>query len=131
MPTTRIYTSCTSRIHNSSKTCPYCSAKQPTKQKLLRSRQEFHNVRKRWAATVMKNHNKAAEVDKVYKQLDKLSALDLYPLLLVGRMYQGSFLADIMTGGLDFQLEDSMAAKLKKIFESMMKSMGFIIYIFF
>lgn len=64
-------------------------------------------------------------------QLDKLSALDLYPLLLVGRMYQGSFVADIMTGGLDFQLEDSMAAKLKKIFESMMKSMGFIIYIFF
>ncbi len=54
-------------------------------------------------------------------QLDKLAALDLHPILLIGKNSENTVVADAILGD-DHLLDDDLLQRLKTVYEAVLKS---------
>ncbi len=54
-------------------------------------------------------------------QLDKLAALDFFPILLLGKKFKGSLVADVILGG-DYVLDPDLLQRVKTMYEAVLKS---------
>lgn len=57
-------------------------------------------------------------------QLDKLAALDFFPILLLGKKCKGSLVADVILGG-DYILDPDLLQRVKVMYEAVLKSKSF------
>jgi len=57
-------------------------------------------------------------------QLDKLAALDYFPILLLGKKCKGSLVADVILGG-DYVLDPDLLQRVKLMYEAVLKSKYF------
>lgn len=60
-------------------------------------------------------------------QLDKLAALDFFPILLLGKKCKGSLVADVILGG-DYILDPDLLQRVKVMYEAVLKSKSFFFY---
>lgn len=58
-------------------------------------------------------------------QLDKLAALDFFPILLLGKKCKGSLVADVILGG-DYILDPDLLQRVKHMYEAVLKSKYFL-----
>lgn len=54
-------------------------------------------------------------------QLDKLAALEFFPILLLGKKFKGSLVADVILGG-GYALDHDLLQRVKTMYEAVLKS---------
>ncbi|XP_048059056.1 uncharacterized protein LOC125275820 [Megalobrama amblycephala] len=122
--TQKICTGCNNLISVAYKTCPHCKQVQPYKAKVASLRCNFQNKKSEWKASLKKNNNRTVVLNSSHVLLDKLAALDFFPVLLLGKKSRGTLVADVILGG-DYILEHDLLQKVKLMYEAVLKSKSF------
>ncbi|KAL1276183.1 hypothetical protein QQF64_035806 [Cirrhinus molitorella] len=118
--TRKLCTGCNTLISVAYKTCPLCKQLQPYKAKVAARRCDFQKKKSDWKNSVKKNNNRTVVLNSSHLLLDKLAALDFFPILLLGKKLKGSLVADVILGG-DYLLDPDLLQRVKMMYEAVLK----------
>ncbi|XP_056603757.1 proteoglycan 4-like isoform X2 [Triplophysa dalaica] len=111
---------CNTLISVAFKTCPLCKQLQPYKTKVAKKRCNFQNKKAEWKKSIEKNNNRTVVLNSCHVMLDKLAALDFFPILLLGKKLKGKLVADAILGG-DYVLDPDLFQRVKLMYEAVLK----------
>ncbi|XP_056604456.1 uncharacterized protein LOC130420929 isoform X4 [Triplophysa dalaica] len=118
--TQKLCPGCNTLISVAFKTCPLCKQLQPYKTKVAKKRCNFQNKKAEWKKSIEKNNNRTVVLNSCHVMLDKLAALDFFPILLLGKKLKGKLVADAILGG-DYVLDPDLFQRVKLMYEAVLK----------
>ncbi|KAA0719753.1 hypothetical protein E1301_Tti022213 [Triplophysa tibetana] len=118
--TQKLCPGCNTLISVAFKTCPLCKQLQPYKTKVATKRCNFQNKKAEWKKSIKKNNNRTVVLNSCHVMLDKLAALDFFPILLLGKKFKGNLVADAILGG-DYVLDPDLFQRVKLMYEAVLK----------
>ncbi|XP_043079096.1 uncharacterized protein LOC122327678 isoform X3 [Puntigrus tetrazona] len=118
--TQKVCIGCNTLISVAFKTCPLCKQLQPYKAKVAARRCNFQNKKAEWKKSIKKNNNRTVVLNGSHVLLDKLAALDFFPILLLAKKFKRSLVADVILGG-DYVLDPDLLQRVKSMYEAVLK----------